>query len=640
MTIFQDQLANVSLDEALDLWLSDLEFRGALEISGVEVVSIEESLGRVTAEPIMAKVPYPHYYSVAVDGMAVKSTDLYHASHSSPVKLKIGEDAVFVDIGRPIPKGFDAVIPMEKVNFISVEEMQVTERINLWQNIKPVGEDVAAREVIFPANHRIRPMDVGAILLGGVRKIKVREKPKVGIVSIGNDLIPLDVKLEEGKQYENVSIMVKIYALELGALPKIYDICDEKLEIVEKKLVEIVKEQQLVILVAGASWGTQLIAKAIENTGELLMFGINIKPGRSVALGIVDGKPVIGLPRYPVAAYVSHHHFAKPVIKILLSLEEEEKKPLSAFNTKAIYSPLDIEEFLRVNLCIVDEKFVAVPISRGTDILMSLVRADGMARIPANTTQVDPGEVLKVETIVPKRQLVNSLLISGTYDIIFELLRNELMQLRPQIRLITNNIGSFQGLKLLKKGLTHLSGIHLFDPESGRFNVPFIEKYLPDLPVVLVRLFDRKLGLIVQAQNPKNVTSLEALTRGDIVFANRNKQSGTRVFLDYYLAKNKIKPENIKGYDNEIFTHMSLAQAVASGNCDAGFGIHTAAKAFKLDFIPLFPEEFDLLIPKKIFESSIIQKLLKVITGKKFNKEVLTNLEGYDLSRTGEIIYE
>jgi putative molybdopterin biosynthesis protein len=206
-------------------------------------------------------------------------------------------------------------------------------------------------------------------------------------------------------------------------------------------------------------------------------------------------------------------------------------------------------------------------------------------------------------------------------------------------RLASANVGSQAGLVALRRGEAHLAGSHLLDPETGEYNLPYIRQFLPGVPVKVVALVDRQQGLLVRRGNPKQITALEQLTRPEVVFVNRQRGAGTRVLLDYNLARLGIAPEAIKGYNQEEFTHLAVAAAIASGRVDCGLGIAAAAQALELDFIPLFQERYELVIPAEFYADALLAPLFIILEDPDFRQAVAA-LPGYDISRMGTLVAE
>jgi putative molybdopterin biosynthesis protein len=271
---------------------------------------------------------------------------------------------------------------------------------------------------------------------------------------------------------------------------------------------------------------------------------------------------------------------------------------------------------------------------------MSVVRADGYLWIPAGIEGFSPGKEVEVFLWRNKEEIDYTLVCIGSHDNTLDVVYNFLRRKYPHISLSSAHVGSMGGLIAIKKGEAHLAGTHLLDETTGEYNIPFIKRILPERSVVLVNLVYRIQGFIVKKGNPKNIFSFSDLTREDVVFINRQAGSGTRLLLDKHLKDLGINPSQIRGYDQEEYTHMGVAQAVASGRADVGLGIYAAAKALDLDFIPLAEERYDILIPKEFLDLEMVQAFLDIIRNDEEFKKMVVNLGGYDVRHMGKIIYE
>jgi putative molybdopterin biosynthesis protein len=302
-----------------------------------------------------------------------------------------------------------------------------------------------------------------------------------------------------------------------------------------------------------------------------------------------------------------------------------------------IPSKLGTEEFLRVRLGKVGDPLIATPLTRGAGIVTSLSKADGVIRIPRLSEGLVEGEQVAVELLREEREIENSIVMIGSHDLILDLLATHLSRNYPQFSLSSTHVGSMGGLIALQKGRAHLAGSHLLDPETGEYNLPYLKRLLSDIRVHVVQLVLRQQGLIVAHGNPKEIQSVEDLTRETIRFVNRQRGSGTRMLLDNLLSERQINPKSIKGYDREEFTHMAVAVAIGSQSADAGMGIYSAARALDLSFVPITTERYDLVIPDCFFHEEKTQALLDVIHSEAFRQSV-QELGGYDVSTMGVTI--
>jgi putative molybdopterin biosynthesis protein len=638
-------LESTPLHEALTKWLKRLDSEGVLRPLPGERVKVTDSLGRVTAEAVTAKISSPFYHSSAMDGYAVRFAETFGASERAPRRLKTGEQAVYVDTGDPVPDGFNAVIMIEDINITksrnSEEYIEIISPATPWQYVRVIGEDIVATELILPENQEIRPVDIGAMLAGGHLDVMVRQKPKAVIIPTGTEIVEPGSILKKGDIIEHNSRMLGGLVSQWGGEPVRFKIVPDVLEELKKAILEAHSMGDIVVINAGASAGTEdFTAKAIGDLGEIILHGVSIKPGKPLVLGWVKGKPVMGLPGYPVSAFITFTLFAKPLFYKWRGLEMKETEILRAKISRQVASTLGQEEFLRVRLGKVGDKFVATPVTRGAGVLMSLVRADGFVRIPTMSEGIGAGSEIEVELMRSKKDIENTIVCIGSHDNALDLLANILKKRYPGFSLSSAHVGSMGGLTALKRGEAHMAGTHLLDEETGEYNVPFIKKLLAGRKILLINLVYREQGLLVPKGNPKNIVGFKDLTRGDIVFVNRQPGAGTRLLTDKYLRELGINPRDVKGYEREEYTHMGVASAVLSGVSDTGLAILASAKALDLDFVPVAKERYDLAIPQEFLDSEMMGCLLKIIREDAEFRDTVAGLGGYDISDMGRVMYE
>jgi putative molybdopterin biosynthesis protein len=651
-------LEGTPLAEALGKWLEKIESEGAGRPLSGETIRVKDSLGRITAEAVIAKISSPFYHSSAMDGYAVRFAETFGASETNPKRLLIGEQVVYVDTGDPLPDGFNAVIMIEDVNIIRNAEcgMQNAEYSELrtpnsefieiiapatpWQNVRVIGEDIVATELILSENYIIRPVDLGAMLAGGHTEVMVRRKPKVVIIPTGTEIVEPGTELKRGDIIEYNSRILSGLVSEWGGEPVRFRIVPDRFDEIKKAILDSLNMGDLVVVNAGASAGSEdFTAAAIRELGAVMLHGVNIKPGKPVILGWVKGKPVLGIPGYPVSAYITFQLFAKPLIYKWQGIEAEGPPKIRARMSRQLASALGHEEFVRVKVGKVGHNFIATPVSRGAGVLMSLVRADGFIRIPAMSEGIGTGTEIDVDLIRTPTDIENTIVCIGSHDNALDLLANVLKKRYPRLSFSSAHVGSMGGLMALKRGEAHLAGTHLLDEETGEYNIPFITKLLTDKGIVLMNLVYREQGLLVLKGNPKNIRGFQDLARNDVVFVNRQTGAGTRLLADKCLREIGIKPGDVKGYEREEYTHMGVASAVLTGVADTGLAILASARALGLDFIPVTKERYDLAILKEFFPFEMIQRLVKIIREDGEFKEMVESLGGYDISDMGKVMY-
>lgn len=611
-----------------------------------EEIPAEESLDRVTAEPVFARFSAPTYHSAAMDGIVVRAKETYGTNERNPKTLEIGKDALWVNTGQALPEGYDSVIMVEKLHQRDEKTVEIRSPSYPWQNIRKVGEDIVTTQLLFPQDHRIRPYDIGALISAGVFALKVWQKPRVAIIPTGSELIHLcdiqsQAEIKAGQIIEYNSLILAGLVRECMAEPVIYDIVSDVENNIRETLKNAVESEADVVLInAGSSAGSKdFTAMTVRELGEILVHGVAMMPGKPTILGTVAGKPVIGNPGYTVSATLSFTQFVRPLLFSLQGLRQPEVKKIKVRPSRDIPSKLGIEEFLRVNIGRVGEKSVATPLPRAAGSITTLTRSEGILRIPALTEGINQENEVDAELLVDEEALLNTISIIGSHDITIDILADEIRRTGHDIRISSGNVGSLGGLMAIRKGTCHMAGSHLLDTVTGEYNIAYIKRYLKGIKVCIFNLVQRDQGLIVAKGNPKGIKDIHDLCREDVTFVNRQAGAGTRVLLDYKLDQLGVKSESITGYDHDEFTHMAVAVDVLSGAADCGMGIFAAAKALDLDFIPVAQEQYDLIMPASVLDMPNIQTVMEVIRSRAFRDRV-SLLGGYDPTKSGDFWME
>jgi putative molybdopterin biosynthesis protein len=500
-------------------------------------------------------------------------------------------------------------------------------------------------------------VDLGAIAASGHREIKVARKPTVAILPTGTELVPIGSKLKVGDILEYNSLVLAAQVKAMGGEPTRYPIIKDDFDLICERVQEAIQDHDLVLLNAGSSAGAEdFSSKVVEKLGQLLVHGVAVRPGHPVILGLVNRQseienrksgdvkpetsyltPIIGVPGYPVSAALTIDIFVEPLIAKWLGRQPLELPIETAILTRKLVSPAGDDDYVRVVIGKVGEKMLAAPLSRGAGVITSLVQADGLALIPSGIQGVEAGEKIQVRLYRSKSEIEKTILAIGSHDLTLDLIAQFLAQ--HDRRLASANVGSQGGLIALRRGEAHLAGSHLLNPETGEYNISYIRQYMPNIPVKVVALVGREQGLIVKKGNPKRIKSLKDLSKPRVQFVNRQRGAGTRVLLDYHLNLMTIPQNSIVGYSQEEYTHLGVAAAVASGRADCGLGIAAAAQALDLDFVRLFQERYDLVIPKQFAETDLLAPLFGLLADSAFRTAV-SQLTGYDVSVMGTIILE
>jgi putative molybdopterin biosynthesis protein len=629
-------LTNVPLDEARQTYLDVLKKNKLTHRS--ESIPTVEGLGRTTSCAVYARISAPHYNACAMDGIALDCRKTFGASETTPVQLK-QSDFVRVDTGDPLPADCDAVVMVEDV----IEGKGVVtlyEAATPWQNIRQIGEDISAGDMILPSFTEITPAGMGAMLAAGVLQVEVVKRPVVGIIPTGDELVPPTQSPAPGAIIEFNSTIFAGMLTEWGCLPKTYPIVLDRQERIEQALRFAIGECDAVILNAGSSAGSQdYSAQAIGSVGQVVLHGIAIRPGKPAVLGFArleaDARiiPLLGLPGYPVSGILVLEQLFKPVIAMLTRRESKPTGEVQAVISRRLNSSLKYREFVRARLGVVNGKTVAVPLNRGAGVVSSFVKADGIIDIPQNAEGYEAGESVNVWQLRTRDEIARTLVITGSHDPLLDEAADILRRTHPDNLVASSHVGSLGGIMAVKRGEAHLGGIHLLDEASGTYNIPYLKKYFPQGGVHLVECVQRAQGLMVVPGNPKGIRQFSDLIGKSYV--NRQKGSGTRILCDFLANQQSLDTSQIRGYDREEFTHTAVAAAIAAGTADAGLGIYSAAKIYGLDFIPICDEQYDLLIAESAWSLDPVRQLLEVLKGEEFAGR-LQRLGGYIISHPGE----
>ncbi len=678
-------LHDIPLPEAKKRLETALREAGLWQTLGAETIPLDENaLGRVLAEPVWALKSSPHYHASAMDGFALRAESAAGAMPSAPVLLTLESDspqASYVDTGDPLPNWANAVIPIENVeplddagsaapNPRKPAAIRIRASVTPWSHVRPLGEDIVATQLVLPAGHTLRAFDLGAIAASGHVSVIAARRPKVAILPTGTELVQIGAELKPGDILEYNSLVMAAQIKAMGAEPLRFPITIDDFDAICARVTEAAQTCDLVLLNAGSSAGSEdFSARVVEKLGELLVHGVAVRPGHPVILGMLENQnsnldirnstlgsetsnieprisnteylpskiPIIGVPGYPVSAALTVEIFVGELIARWLGRRPAEPPVISANITRKTTSPAGDDDYIRVVVGKVGEKTLAAPIARGAGVITSLVRADGLVVLPRGTQGVEAGETVRVRLMRSPGEIEQTIFCIGSHDVILDLLAQHLSG--HNRRLVSANVGSQGGLVALRRGEAHIAGSHLLRPETGEYNLPYLEQYLPRVPVKLVGFVRREQGLIVRRGNPKGVCSLQDLVRDEVMFINRQRGAGTRVLLDYHLNLMKLAPNQVHGYDDEEYTHLGVAAAVASGRADCGLGIPAAAQALDLDFVPLFHERYDLVIPQVHAKSDLLKPLFELLKSQLFQNAVKM-LPGYDTSIMGTLIAE
>lgn len=598
-------------------------------LTEIETVPTQKALRRVTALPIYANLSMPHYHASAMDGIAVRAKETYEAHEKRPLHLKRGQQYRYVDTGNPIPHEFNAVIMVEDLQEIDDDTVEIIAPATPWQNIRPVGEDIVCGEMILPQGHTLRPVDLGALLAGGVLELPVVKKPKVAILPTGNELVQPGTQMKPGDIIEFNGTVFASFVEEWGGEALLSEIIVDNPEKIYAAIEKATLEADMIVINAGTSAGSKdFSVHVIEQLGEVYTHGVATRPGKPVILGEVNGKPIIGVPGYPVSAYLALEWFLRPLIYHYQGIQEPKRETLKVRLGRRVVSNMGAEDFVRMNIGFVNGEYVANPLTKAAGVTMSMVRADGLLIVPTDSLGLEEGSIVEVELYKPIESIRKAVLFTGSHDLSIDVVSTLLKKHDIHRQVISSHVGSLAGIMAIRKGEAHVTAIHLLDPETETYNVPYVEKYLNSEDIIVIPFLKREQGWIVPKGNPLNIKTLNDIVDKGAAYVNRQRGAGTRILFDSLLKKNSFTSEQIQGYEREMFSHLSVAAEIKEKDNSVGLGVYSAAKAVDLDFIPVADENYDLVITKDFYNSDGGSLFLEVIQSAEFKKTV-EQLGGY-----------
>jgi putative molybdopterin biosynthesis protein len=649
---------DVPAAEAFAAWMEACRGAGCPERLGVVPVGLDQAVGRVTAEAVWAKRSSPPFDAAAMDGIAVRAADTVGAAETSPVLLG-PEGYEVVDTGDPMPPGRDAVVMREEVHWLAGGSEDEPADVELraaaapFQHVRSIGEDVSAAELLLPAGHRLRPVDVAAAGAAGMTELAVRRAPVVAVIPTGDEIRPIGAELAPGELPDTNSLMLAAQASEAGCDVVRHEVVPDQPERIVAAVREAAAAADLVIVIAGSSAGRDdYTADVVAEAGTLAVHGVAVRPGHPVVLGVVAAAdtadvrepgagaaptPILGAPGYPVSAALTFDIFAAPLLARLEGAPPPDWPRADARLARKLASNMGSDDWVRVRLGRVGGRLVATPLPRGAGVLTSLVRADGLLVVPAPLEGHHAGEEVEVRLLRGVDEIERTIVATGSHDLVLDLAASALRASDPGIALASSNVGSLAGLAALRDGLCHVAGSHLLDPDTGEYTLPWIERLMPDHDLAVIRLTHREQGLIVAPGNPFGLEGIGDLTRPELRYVNRQRGAGTRVLLDHLLATERIQPDDVGGYAREEHTHLAVAAAVAAGRADCGLGVLAAARAFGLDFVPVTKEPYDLVLERASLDAELLAPLWKLLGSAEFRGEV-DALGGYDTTEMGRRI--
>ena len=455
-----------SVPEAREIFLSRFDLKNLLPPEEIPTVAAR---GRVTAAPVWARRSSPATHQAAMDGFAVLAASTFGATPEQPKHLTVGQEAFPINTGHIMPPETDAVIMVEYVPDPEADPITVEAPVFPWHNVRRIGEDMVAGEMVLPEGVEITPWAQGALLAAGVTRVSVRRLPKVIIIPTGSELVPtseLDRDLPPDHLPEFNSVILAGLVIEVGGVPEVRAIVPDDVSSLTGALKDALGDADVVIINAGSSAGTEdYTYQAVANLGEVLVHGVSMMPGKPTLLGVVDGKPVIGNPGYPVSAVLSFEQFVAPLLSGIVGKLIPPRSTMEVYPAQNLPSKPGLTEFIRVTLGRVGEKVIATPLPRGAGTITSLVKADGLLVVPALSEGLEEDRPVTAELLVRPEDIEGTLVVLGSHDNTIDLLATLLKRKDFRLRLSSGHVGSQGGLMALRQGRAHLGAAICLTPK-------------------------------------------------------------------------------------------------------------------------------------------------------------------------------
>jgi putative molybdopterin biosynthesis protein len=609
-------------------------FQAAVRLApvGVEEVALGEALGRVLATDLLSPIDVPSFDRSNVDGFALLAADTLGATEETPRQLRLlaevvstgyvptGEirpgEAMSLATGGMLPRGADAVVMVEHTdqgNETNSSQLLIRRALASGANITFAATDITRGETVLHAGKLLTSRETGVLAAIGCDRVAVFSKPRVAILSTGDELISPGQPMQPGLVYDSNARILADSVRELGGEPVMLGIAPDIADQLQQRLDEAIATCDMVLLSGGTSKGagdiSYRIVSRLSDPG-IVAHGVALKPGKPICLAATQGKAVVILPGFPTSAIFTFHEFVAPVLRRLAGRTDQQRTIVEARMGAKVNSEIGRTEYLLVSLVRSDQTdsspLTAYPLGKGSGSVTTFSHADGFITIGRHEEIVPANATVNVQLLGRDLQLADLVAI-GSHCIGLDYLLGQLE--REGIRTKSLSIGSLAGLEAAKRGECDLAGIHLLEPASGEYNRPWLTPTLR-----LVAGYDRMQGIVLRSDDrrlsQKSLTDLSAAIREDKSFrmVNRNAGSGTRVLIDRLLGD--VRP---LGYAVQPRSHHAVAAAVAQGRADWGVCIETVARNAGLDFLPLQVERYDFVIPVTRWDRPAVQAFIRLL---------------------------
>jgi putative molybdopterin biosynthesis protein len=593
-----------------------------------ETVALAETLGRVLAADVVAAVDAPPFDRSGVDGFAVIAADTADASDAAPRRLKLNAEviacghapkltvgpgtATALATGGMLPRGADAVVMIEHTDLIEAAAgpaIEVRRTVAPGQFVSYAGSDMARGETVLRKGTRIGAREIGMLAACGLAAVEVVRRPKVAVLSTGDELIPPGETLPTGGVYDSNGAILAAAVTEAGGEALARGAVPDDEAALEAAVRAALREADMVVLSGGTSKGAgDLSHRIISRLGApgVLVHGVALKPGKPLCLAVIARTPLIVLPGFPTSAIFTFHAFVAPVIRALAGLPAEAAQTVQARVPLRLPSELGRQEFVLVSLVEGEDGLVAFPSGKGSGAVTAFSQSDGFFAIDALAAGLDADTVADV-TLLDASVRVPDLVLIGSHCVALDAVLGTLAAQGLAARSIA--VGSTGGVAAARRGECDLAPVHLMDPQSGIYNEHLLAPGLS-----LVKGWQRMQGFVFRRDDARfagrdaDAAIKTAIADPDCHMVNRNAGAGTRVLIDRLLAS--ARPP---GYANQPRSHNAVAAAVALGRADWGIAVESVAKLYGLGFLPIAPEQYDFLLVERRRARPAVQAFLAAL---------------------------
>ncbi len=576
----------------------------------VETIALGDALGRVLAGDVVAPIDVPPFDRSGVDGFALRAADTAGASDRAPRRLMLNAEviacghaprlavetgtATTIATGGAIPRGADAVVMVEQTELADTAQgpaIDIRRAVAPGQFVGYAGSDIARGETLMRRGQRIGSREIGMLAACGLATVDVVRRPRVAVLSTGDELVELGAPLRPAAVYDSNGAIVAAAVTEAGGEPVRLGACPDDLTALEQAVRGALADCDVLVMSGGTSKGAGDVShRVLSRLGEpgVLVHGVALKPGKPLCLAVAQGKPIAVLPGFPTSAIFTFHAFVAPVIRALAGLPPEAAETVTAEVPVRIPSELGRQEFVLVSLVAGDNGPVAFPSPKGSGAVTAFSQADGFLAIDALAASLDAGSRAEVTRI--GTGAMPDLVITGSHCVALDVVLGRLAEQGFAARTIV--VGSQGGVIAAERGECDLAPVHLLDPDSGIYN-----RHLLRPGLALVPGWRRMQGFVFRPGDRrfagKSVEQAMAAALADpaCLMVNRNAGAGTRIIIDRLLG-GKRPP----GYANQPKSHNAVAAAVAQSRADWGIAIETVARMYGLEFLPIAPEHYDFLL--------------------------------------------